>query len=470
MDLLTQFKNYIKKENLIEKNESIILGVSGGPDSLTMLDLFSRIKDEFKLELIIFHLNHLFREEAREEAIFVENLAGEYGIKAIIEEFDVPKFVEEKACSPEEGARKIRFELLSKWAEKYDIKRAAVAHNKDDLVETVFLNLFRGTGLKGLTGITPVSRFGNLIVIHPLLNFLRVDIESYCEKRNLKPRLDPSNKSLIYTRNKIRNRILPQIEEEINPALKKVVYRMASNIRKEEEFLAGLAHKYFLDCLLEKEKGKVVLSIKFLRKKEAVLRRRIIKNAIESLQGNVIDLYAVHYKAVEELIISGQTGKIVILKDNIQARKSYNQVIFEKEETFNNHNNIFLNLGIPAVLECGNYLIKTSIIKKDDGWRNMATNKDICLCDLDSIEDPLVVRNRRDGDYFYPFGMSGSKKIKDFFIDEKIAIEERDRIPIITDNTGKIIWIAGYRADDRFKVSDTTTKILKIRISVIGGD
>lgn len=470
MDLLARFKNYIIREELVEKGDSIILGVSGGPDSLTMFDLFSRIKDEYKLEIVIFHLNHMFRKEAGEEALFVKTFAEEYGFEVVIEEFNVPEFIKKNSYSPEEGARIVRFKLLSTWAKKYDIKKVALAHNKDDLVETVFLNLFRGTGLKGLVGIMPLTKTNNLNIIHPLLDFFRTEIEMYCQERDLKPCHDPSNRNTLYTRNKVRNIIIPQIEKEINPGLKEVVFRMATNIRVEEDFLTELGRDYFQKCFLVKKKDKIILSIEKLYKINKALRRRVVKNALQELQGNAIDLYAVHYKAIEELIISRQTGKTIVLKNNIQVRSSYDHLIFEKNVKLNKGEDFFIKLDIPGEIEWDNYKIRSDLLKKDESWQELVRNKNICICDLDKMESPLIVRNRREGDCFYPFGMNSSKKIKDFFIDEKIALDERDKIPIITDMNGEVIWIAGYRADNRFRVDDLTKKILKIGIFFTGGD
>lgn len=470
MDLLDRFENYIKNEGLVEKGDSIFLGVSGGPDSLTMLDLFSRIRYKYGLEILVFHLNHMFRKEAEEEAQFVRRMSEKYGLEVIVEEFNVPEFIRKYSYSPEEGARIVRFDLLAYWAEKYNIKKLALAHNKDDLVETVFLNLFRGTGLKGLRGIMPRTSKGDLVIIHPLLDFYREEIESYCRYRKLNPCHDPSNREIIYTRNKIRNIIIPLIEKEINPALKEAVSRMAANIREEELFLAETGRKQFQNCLLKRDKGKIILSIKTLNEESKAIRRRIIWNAIQELRGDTADFYRVHYQIIEELIVSGQTGKTLVLKDNIQVRSSYDYLIFEQKEEYSKADDFSFELDIPGSVQWGDFIIETEVFWKDNDWQKLTGDKNICICDFDKVKGPLIVRNRRKGDYFYPFGMNNSKKIKDFFIDEKIALDERDKIPIITDQEGNVIWIAGYRADNRFRVDDTTRKILKLGINFTGGN
>ncbi|MFW5982045.1 MAG: tRNA lysidine(34) synthetase TilS [Halanaerobiaceae bacterium] len=469
MNLYTSFCNYIKENDLINKGESLILGVSGGPDSLVMLDLFAHLSTDYNLDIVVFHLNHMFRKEASDEAEYVRKLAKDYGFSSVIESFDVPAYIKMKGLSPEEGARKARFNILSKISKKLAIKKVALAHNKDDQVETVFLNVIRGTGLKGLTGIDLKVGYEDFLLIHPLLFFSRKEIERYCLEQSLNPVRDPSNQESNYTRNKLRNNIIPYIEREINPAVKDLVYRMASNLAEEEAYIDNMAHEYFLRNIIEREQGRIALSLTFLKNESAVIRKRILKKAVESLQGHAMDLYAVHYDLFDNLVSAARTGKSLELKDDIKVRISYEKIVFEKsivpeDQEFN------YQLSVPDILKTESFLIKTEVIDKTPAWKEFATRALFCLCDFKKIKTPLLIRNRKQGDRFFPFGMNGSKKLKDFFIDQKIPREERDKIPIVLDANKRIIWVAGYRADDRFKVSDDTRKILKIGIKYTGGD
>lgn len=470
MALLERFKEYLIKENLIEKGDSILLAVSGGPDSLAMLDLFCRIKDEYNLNLLVFHLNHMFRQEAFAEALFVKDVAENYGLQVILEEFNVPEYIASHGYSPEEGARKARFYFLQKWASQYKIRKIGLAHNKDDLVETVFLNILRGTGLKGLAGILPLTERDGLFIIHPLLDILRLEIEDYCRKRNLNPRFDRTNEELIYTRNKLRNKIIPELEKEINPGLKGVVYRMALNIREEEAYLNKLASEKYKEALLKRDKEKLILSLEFLAREERVIRRRIVQNAIRELKGNDLDLYAVHYEAIEDLILSSQTGKYITLPEGIELRRSYGELIFTRNSPDLAEEDIIELLEIPGEVVWGDFLLKAEILQQSEKWREERGNKKLCFCDLKKVKGPLTIRKRRAGDSFYPFGLQGSKKVKDFFIDEKIPVTERDKIPLVLDKEGNIIWVAGYRPDGRFKVEGDTEEILRIEIDYMGGD
>ncbi|MFW5991912.1 MAG: tRNA lysidine(34) synthetase TilS [Halanaerobiaceae bacterium] len=463
MSLFLRFKEYIFDKNLISRGDSILLAVSGGPDSLTMLDLFTRIKKELELDIVVFHLNHMFRPEADKDAEFVKEQADRYGLKSVIEEFDVPDYIEKKGLSPEEGAREVRFNLLTEWAHRLQTKKIVFGHNKDDLVETIFLNMIRGSGLKGLCGIEPISEYEDVLLIHPLLDIYRQEIEKYCQQRGLTPRSDSSNQHTIYTRNRVRHDLIPLIEKKINPAVKEIMARMADHLRQEEYFLQDLAREAYNRAVIKKMEKKLVLSLSVLQESHPVIRHRIIKQAVRKFKGNIKDFYTVHYRAVNRLIKKGETGKIIQLKGDLQVRRSYDRLILEQEKDIKVENYSY-RLRVAGSVKVNNIRITSKIISKNSGWKNLALSKKNCLVDLKSVELPLTVRNRREGDRFVPFGMNDFKKIKDFFIDEKIPAGERDKIPLIIDADGKIVWIAGYRVDNRFRVTAGTDKILKLSI------
>lgn len=471
MDLIDKFKDYIKNESLIEADDSILLGVSGGPDSLTMLDLFNRIKDDFNFELVVFHLNHKFRDEATEEAEFVAGVCNKLQIRAIIEEFDVPSLVEKEGLSPEEAARQVRFNKMRNHAADLNVKKVALAHNKDDLVETIFLNIFRGTGLKGLAGIYPVNEMDGLKFIHPLLNMYRQEIENYCQFRNLEPRYDPTNEETIYTRNKIRHDVIPYVEKEINSGLKDVMYQMSSIVREENEFLAQQADKSLADVTIEQDKARIVLSLSGLREMAGVLRRRVIQKVIYSLKEKSVDLYYDHFRAIETLICDSTTGKKLDLPDEIKVKRTYNRIIFRQGKFSPPLHNYSFKLEVPGAVKLpASKCIRTEVGNKEQNWQARAGKAEICFCDAVKVALPLKVRNRRNGDRFCPLGMKGVKKVKDFFIDEKIPNIKRDRVPIVIDNQGRIIWIAGMRMDDRFKVTEKTEEIIKLFLKTEKGD
>ncbi|MFW5987965.1 MAG: tRNA lysidine(34) synthetase TilS [bacterium] len=474
MSLVMKFKEYINNKILIQAHDKLLLGVSGGPDSLSMLDLFMKIKEEYSLDLTVFYLNHMFRKEAAAEAEFVKKTADNYGVKSIIETFDVPAYIKKKGLSPEEAAREIRFKYMVKWADKLKIKKIALAHNKNDFVETILLNLARGTGLKGLSGINPVTLIDGIKIIHPLLSFSRKKIEKYCRDFNLYPVEDPSNKTDIYTRNKIRHNVVP-VFEEINPGFKEAVFRMGNIVNQENEFLNKLADKKFELVLLEKEENQISFNLKRISQLDRVLLKRVIEKAVTLVKGDDTDLYYAHYKAAINLIKRGNTGKRVDLKDGIIVRCNYNKVIIETRSHFKavkSNEKYEFELNAPdSILLPYNIEIKSDKLTVGDiDWKLKAKDNNICICDLDKIKFPLQIRNRRPGDVFYPLGMKGKKKIKDLFIDEKIPLVERDKIPLVLSNDGRVIWITGCRVDNRFKVTEETKNLLKLVIIDKRGD
>lgn len=470
MSLVNQFREYLQEQKLVEHGDRIILGVSGGPDSLTMLDLFVKIKDEYQLELIVFHLNHMFRKEAQAEADFVSGKAKEYNLPEIIEAFDLPQYIKKEGLSPEEAARRVRFKLLRKWVERARADKVALAHHRDDLVETVFLNLLRGTGLKGLAGIKPISEWEGFTLIHPLLPIKRQQIEEYCQKKTLNPRLDSTNLEIIYTRNKIRHRLLPYLEKEFNPALKEVVSRMAEIVRAEDNFLSSLAGEKLRSVMLEESSRQIILSLAGLQGLATVLRNRVIKAVLARLKGNNIDLYYPSYRAIDQLITRGSTGKFIGLKGNIRIKRSYDRLIIEQGLPAERTTEFLLEMPLAGelVLPVGKK-ISSEVRPIFHDWLKEAGKQRACICDFELIELPLLVRNRRKGDRFIPYGMKGEKKIKDFFIDQKVPVEERDSIPLVTDGRGKIIWVAGLRMDDRYRVTARTERVLKLAIIDLEG-
>ncbi len=462
--MLSKFKNYINKEKLVEKQDRLLLGISGGPDSLTMFDLFCRIKDEFSLEIQVFHLDHCFRKEAEQEAEFVAELCRERAVKAIIKKYNIPELIEKEGFSPEEAARKVRLQFMFQIIEKEKLDKIALAHNKDDLVETVFLHMFRGTALSGLTGIDPVSRIKGKKIIHPLLEISRSEIEKYCQYRNLKPIRDKSNKETIYTRNKIRHNIIPLIEKQINPGLKDNIFQMAKILREEDRYLEKEADREKKNIQIMKDENKIELSLPELKKLSPVIRRRIIKQVIFEIKNSPKDIYYHHYQAVEDLILNSDTGKKLDFIENISIIKLYEKIIIMKGTIDKYKEDYCYQLTIPCSIKLpDDKSIKVEYVDKEN-LKDQFKDPTVCFCDVSKVSLPLKVRNRNKGDRFQPLGMEGSKKIKDFFIDKKIPFYKRENIPLIVDNKNRIVWIAGLRMDDRFKITDTTNEIIKLKL------
>lgn len=464
MALFDKFLSFLDNENLIDDGDYVLLAVSGGPDSLAMFDLFRRAEMEMDMELAVFHLNHCLRKEAAEDAEFVASLCAQYNIRAFIEEVDVGKFTHREGLSPEEGARKVRFLTMARLVREHMLDRVSLGHNKNDLVETVLLNLFRGSGLRGLRGIDPLSRWQEMVIIHPLLPFSRREIEDYCQSRGLTPRRDRSNEKLIYTRNIIRHRLFPVIEE-INSAAGDNIFRMSKILRKEDKYLDQLAAEKLNDLLIEKDNAKIVVSLPGLRQQHQVLLRRILREIIAILKINPVDLYSNHIQIVENLIFRGRTGNIIELPDDIWVKRSYDKVIFRRGKFEIGREEFKVRFVPPGEFDLPyGYRLSCKIESNDGDWLQDALKKKVCVCDRDKVNFPLFARSRKKGDRFQPLGMEGNKKIKDFLIDEKVPAETRDEIPLIVDSDDNIIWVAGLRMGEKFKVRDKTETLLKMEL------
>ncbi len=461
-DFKERLKNNLNKNNLISNNNRLLLGVSGGPDSLTMLDLFTKIRDNFNLELMVFHLNHLFRKKANKEAEYVKKICAKKDVTPIIQIHDVPEYVRGNNLSPEEGARKIRFKYLKEIFQKNNIDKVCLAHNKDDLVETVLLNIFRGCGLKGLKGIEDDIIIDGMEIIHPLLIFFRSEIIDYCDSNNLEPVYDPSNKSDLYSRNRLRNNIIPIIEEQINSNAKQVVTRMTETIKEDYNFIKQYSNDKFKELLIENDNWKYILKLTEMKSLHPSIVKRIINIIIKKLKGNIDNFYYKHYNDIMKFIEAKETGDILDLPDNINIKISYDKLIIMKG-TFSK-----IEEYSKLIEDEGEYLLpynqklKFEIIPKRLDWRNYK-DKNICLIDFNKVEFPLKVRNRRNGDTFIPLGMDGHKKVKDFFIDKKVPGYMRDKIPIVFDGKGNLLWICGYRMDERIKLGKSSQKTILIK-------
>ncbi len=464
MDIKEKFIFFVKKYNLFSAGQKILLGVSGGPDSLAMLHLFCKLKEEWDIKIAVAHLNHSLRKEADEEALFVEEKAKKYGIPFYIKKLKKDE-LQENSSSVEAAARKYRLDFFKKIIKNNNYHMLSLAHQKNDQVETVLLNFFRGTGLRGLSGISPQSRINGINIIHPLLGISRKEILFYCQKQNLNPKFDKSNEENIYSRNVIRNQILPTIKEKINPSVDDVICRNSALIKKEDQFLNKISDEMYIKSIKKKNKKEIVFDLDELLTNDQVIVWRIIRRAYKILNNDLVDLYYDHVVEVYSLIKEKKTGKSLDLPFDIKVMISYNKVIFSKNSDSKNagDNKFEFKLKIPGKIKLNELQsIKAEFVDKEEV--EFGQNKKICFCDFEKIKSPLYVRSRKNGDKFTPLGMEGSKKIKDFFIDEKVEKRNRDQIPIVADSGDNIVWIAGFRTSENVRINKNTIKVLKLKL------
>ena len=452
----------IRRYNLIENGDNIIIGLSGGPDSMALLYVLLDI-DEIDFNIYIAHVNHGVRgKEALEDEKFVRDLAKKLKLPYYSTRVNMDEYAKEKGLSSEEAGRELRYGFFRKIATELGGGKIAVAHNKNDQAETLLMRLFRGTGVDGLCGMDFISQD----IIRPILNIERIEIEKYLEDRNIETRLDKTNLETIYNRNKIRLELIPYIEENFNPNIIDALWRTSRIANIDNEFLELYTKKSYDKMVKKARENSIILDRNSFSKEEKSIQQRIIRNVIIYINGSVQGLTEQHISNILELFIEGGTGKSIDIIDNIVAKTSYDNLIIEKKKEIEIRDYIYeIPIGGSTYVEKLGLKISTEIISIDN--LNIYTgNRFIKYFDYDKINKGLYIRNRKAGDRFVPYGMKGNKKLKDYFIDEKIPKEKRDLIPILVDE-GNILWIVGYRISDLYKITDATETVLKISFEKI---
>lgn len=431
------FYDKIKEEKTIEKNDRLLLAISGGPDSMYLLYNVIDLKKEFNLDLLVCHVNHGIRENAKNDENFVIDICKKFNINYNIKHVNMNEYAKENNMSAEEAGRFLRYEFFK---ENADGRKILTAHNLNDQAETILTRIFRGTGVKGLAGIL---QFNNNIV-RPILNIPRYQIEDYLNKNNLKYVIDETNLKSDYTRNRIRIELIPYIEKYFNPNIVNTLNRLSINAREE---------KIYLDTIIEKEYRNsfkdYYFNVIYLKTLDKFICQEVIKKFLEEnfpsfvTRKIIIDIYMLLFK---------NSGTSIDISKNIRARISYDKLLIEKYQKIN-YESLYLNCG-DNHSDFGIITLKDNIYKKDRF--NVSIDKD-------KIKGNLYVRSRKKGDRFTPMGMKSNKKLKDFFIDKKIDREKRDSIGLICDDEN-IIWVIGYGINDKYKITEFSKNILNMEV------
>lgn len=272
----------ITKYNLIQSGDRIVLAVSGGPDSMFMLDILNKLKERLDFKIFVCHVNHLIRKEAVEDEKFVQDFCQKIGVECYTKRIDVKEFANNKKIGTEEAGRIVRYQFFEEILEKTNSNKIAIAHNKNDKVETIIMNLLRGTGMLGLKGIEPIR---DNKYIRPIIEIERKDIEEYCNKNKLNPRIDKTNFENIYTRNKIRNIVIPYIQKEFNPNIIEGINRLSAIATEEEVFLNAYTEDKYKEILIEESNEQIILNLKLFNSQNKVIKKRLILYTITKLMG-----------------------------------------------------------------------------------------------------------------------------------------------------------------------------------------
>ncbi len=472
---IARIRHTITEFQMIQPRESILIGVSGGPDSVALMHVLMEISKTYSTRLAVAHLNHGLRgKESDGDATFVESLARQSGLLFYGEKINLQNMAPYRHLSLEEAGRAARYDFFNHVAESHGYQKIALGHHADDSAELILLNLIRGSGPSGLKGI-PAAR-GN--IIRPLIHVSRHSILSYLNHYQLPYRNDSSNQDERFIRNKIRHQLLPFLKQHFNPKMDRALIQLGTLLSDEENWFAASIDQMMEPCIAAEDSHQIRLYAAALRNFHVAIQRRIIRRAIFRIKGNLRRISFAHVEAVLAQLRSGRQSASLHLPDRIRIDKRANilQIAQEKKS-----------------LRCGRHFEKT---RADDGWEHMVTEpeafekpwiipeigmgvtlkkigrKDLpeiqgfsehtAVFDADRIRFPLSIRNYRSGDYFVPLGMTGRQSLKKFFINNKIPPQQRNQFPLlISENT--IIWVIGKRISDLAKITPNTQTILWVK-------
>ena len=447
-------KNTISRYSMLSPGETVLVGLSGGPDSVCLLHILSELKEEMSLCIYAAYIDHGLRPfETPQEIEFCKTLCEGLSVALKIKSVNVKEYAVEKGLSKQEAARLLRYKALKEIASEVRASRIALGHNADDQVETFFINILRGAGPRGLSGIPPVREN----IIRPLIETSRKEIEEFLTDNRIDYIIDSSNLKRDYLRNWVRLTLIPEMKK-VNPSITETMTRMMSILRDEEAYFDILVTKALMRMITKKTESYIELFLSPMETIGRVLLRRLLRRAIDEIKG-LRGISFVHIEDILDLIKKGEAGDRLYLPDDMRVIKGYSTLIITTESP--------VRIGRYSLSVPGEVFIKEKGVKIRaeilDSIKGLEDGRHIVILDAEKTGQSLIIRSREKGDFFYPLGLGKRKKLQDFFVDEKIPRDERDSIPLVLSGND-IIWIAGYRADDRFKVTKDTERFLRLEM------
>jgi tRNA(Ile)-lysidine synthase len=454
---LTRFHEFCRRRRLLEERDKVIVAVSGGADSIVLLDLLARERPVLGIDLIIAHFNHQLRgAESDGDEAFVTERGRQLGIDVFVERAQTGQIATQTGTGIQEAARLLRYDFFERLLASSGFSKIVTAHNADDNAETVLLHLFRGAGVQGLSGIPVYRRDAH--IARPLLFATREEIEEYAREMQLAFRTDSSNKKDDYTRNLIRHRVLPLVKEHVNPGVVQTLQRSAELFRELEAFLVLQARNSLSLVVTDTKADEVRLSITRLRSHPVLIQQYVMMAIGEDVT---------HRKLTAENVASvlgmmdGMTGTWVQLGESHVVFRDRDALVFRKTEA---HRDFRIVVRTDQRYEFAGFRFASTLLTRDPGV--VLNGEGAEYVDADRLKDEeLVLRTWRDGDVFVPLGMKTHKKISDYFVDAKIPLFEKRSYPLLETRQGDVVWLCGQRLDDRFKVNEATQRVLKLEFS-----
>ncbi len=456
--LILKIKKTILKYEMLEPGEKIIVGVSGGADSMALLHALWEIRRDFHLSLVVAHLDHGLRPDAGKDKSFVRKVSSDLGIPFVSRRVDVQVKQKKKNLNLQEAAREARYSFLLETAKTQKATKISLGHTADDQAESVVMRILRGSGTRGLSGIPPV-RGG--IIIRPLIEVWRQEVEDFLKEKKVIYLTDPSNRSWHFLRNRVRQELLPLLQQ-YNPQFRQTIVQMADLFRAEEKFWQKILEEKFSSLLRYRKKESFTLDIPSLIAQPLPIRLRSFRYAIEKLVGNLRRVGFSHILAIENLMQNAEPNKSLELPQGLWVAKAYQSLIFSR----NQEKIIPFEYSVPGtgyveIPEIGRGM--NFQIKPQKEWGRIKEIPSIALLDYDAIDFPLIIRSFRPGDRSRPLGMEGEKKVKDFFIDRKIPAPQRKKTPLLF-HKDHLLWIAGFRIDHQSRLRPETKRVLRVEL------
>jgi tRNA(Ile)-lysidine synthase len=455
VNLVNKVRKIIEKEKLIEAGDNILVGVSGGIDSTALVYILLEISKKIEFSIGLAHLNHQLRgEESTRDEKFVEDLALKFSLPIYIKKADVKGYAKKSGVSLQHAGRDLRYAFFEEVLNTYAFNKIAVAHNRDDQAETFLLRMLKGTGIRGLSSI-PLKRDR---IIRPFLDVYRFEIEEYIREHSIMYVEDSSNSKTVYERNYIRKRVIPLMEER-NPLFKNKIIMLLQDITAINNIYGSKAED-FLKKEQTFEGGDISFEINSLKEIDEETRFRVFVSAFTKIEPLFSPLRE-HARLINSILFSEKPNLMLAMPRGIRIKKVYNRLIFTKKPILPRIRDIFpIKLGNNRLEQLG-LEFDLALLLQDLEFPH-SQDRHTAHFDSDKVGD-LYVRTFLKGDRFVPLGMKSSVKLKDFFISQKIPREERGHAPLLMSGDD-ILWVIGYRIDERYKITESTKNVLKISV------
>ena len=458
--VLDNILSTIHRYSMIESGGRVLVAVSGGPDSVVLLHGLFTLRDDLGVELHVAHMNHSIRgEESDKDAEYVRELSAKMGLGFTVEKADIPQIRKTLHLSEEEAARLVRYEFLERTAAVVGAKYIAVAHTADDQVETVLINLLRGSGLDGISGM-PLVRG---LIVRPLINVRRSEVERYVELHDLHPRTDLTNLQPKYTRNRVRLELLPLLRREYNSSVDTAILRLAELARDDVAYMDMAAESSLADTIMERDETSISLNAVAFVQSPLALRRKMVRMLAGMVRGSIADIGFVHIEDLLRMLDMGKDFRYD-MPGGLYVERRNDALVFSMTR-LSEHPLVYCKVletpGTTSLPEIS-LVVESEIVTGPIEAKRPRDSMDIVL-DYSTVAGEVSVRNWQKGDRIRPLGLDGAKKVQDVFVDRKIPRVLRDRIPIIVDEE-KVLWVAGLAVSEQSKVTDETSDFLIIRI------